>query len=97
MVQDENINIVIFGGNNKNYYPEIDFKGFIILTKLVIAKFLKNCIMLELTYGLFPSKMETFGQTAIRSLLACGTPVVAFTNTGSNSDIVEHKENGYLS
>ena len=41
-----------------------------------------------------PSKMETLGQTAIESL-ACGTPVVAFNNTGL-SDIISHKKNGYL-
>ena len=40
-----------------------------------------------------PSKMETFGQTALESI-TCGTPVVAF-NTGL-SDIIDHKENGYL-
>ena len=41
-----------------------------------------------------PSKLETFGQTATEAM-ACGTPVVAFNNTGL-SDIVEHKKNGYL-
>ena len=41
-----------------------------------------------------PSKMETFGQTALEAL-ACGTPVVAFNKTGL-SDIVKHKENGFL-
>ena len=41
-----------------------------------------------------PSKLETFGQTATESL-ACGTPVVAFNDTGL-SDIIEHKKSGYL-
>ncbi|PSB03534.1 glycosyl transferase [Merismopedia glauca CCAP 1448/3] len=41
-----------------------------------------------------PSMEEAFGQTASESL-ACGTPVVAFADTGI-ADIVEHQINGYL-
>ena len=41
-----------------------------------------------------PSILETFGLTALEAL-ACGTPVVAFKDTGI-SDIVEHKKTGYL-
>jgi glycosyltransferase involved in cell wall biosynthesis len=41
-----------------------------------------------------PSLQEAFGQTASESL-ACGTPVVAFDDTGI-ADIVEHQINGYL-
>ena len=52
VVQDENINIVIFGGNNKNYYPEIDFKVH-HFNKISDNKILVNCIMLEMLW-LFP-------------------------------------------
>jgi glycosyltransferase involved in cell wall biosynthesis len=41
-----------------------------------------------------PSRYEGFGQTVSESL-ACGTPVVAFDATGP-SDIVDHKETGWL-
>lgn len=41
-----------------------------------------------------PSRLEAFGQTASEAL-ACGTPVVAFDNSGL-TDIVDHKSNGYL-
>jgi glycosyltransferase involved in cell wall biosynthesis len=40
------------------------------------------------------SEEESFGQTALESLL-CGTPVVAFENTGIR-DFLIHKKNGYL-
>ena len=41
-----------------------------------------------------PSLQEAFGQTASEAL-ACGTPVVAFDQTGV-AEIVDHKETGYL-
>jgi glycosyltransferase involved in cell wall biosynthesis len=41
-----------------------------------------------------PSIQEVFGQTATEAM-ACGTPVVAFGETGL-ADIVVHKTNGYL-
>jgi glycosyltransferase involved in cell wall biosynthesis len=41
-----------------------------------------------------PSRQESFGQTASESH-ACGTPVIAFDNSGL-TDIVEHLKTGYL-
>ncbi len=41
-----------------------------------------------------PSNKEAFGQIASESC-ACGTPVIALKNTGL-SDVINHKENGYL-
>ncbi len=41
-----------------------------------------------------PSLQESFGYTILESML-CGTPVVGF-DTGAISEIILHKENGYL-
>ena len=41
-----------------------------------------------------PSRMETFGQTALEAQ-ACGTPVVAF-NTSGLPEVVSHLKTGYL-
>jgi glycosyltransferase involved in cell wall biosynthesis len=41
-----------------------------------------------------PSLTENLSCTIMESL-SCGTPVVAF-NIGGNSDMIEHKVNGYL-
>ena len=41
------------------------------------------------------SVQEAFGKTMVEAL-ACGTPVVAFANSGGADDILEHKKNGYL-
>jgi glycosyltransferase involved in cell wall biosynthesis len=41
-----------------------------------------------------PSRLEAFGQTASEAH-ACGTPVVAFDNSGI-ADIVDHRRTGYL-
>ena len=41
-----------------------------------------------------PSHYETFGQV-IAEAAACSTPALAFDN-GGQSDIIEHKRNGYL-
>ena len=67
----------------------------------VIDKLLNgNPIELRLIYSacdliLAPSTLEAFGQVALEGA-SCGTPTVAFNNTGI-LDIIEHKVNGYLS
>ena len=60
---------------------------------------LHDDISLALVYSasdvfIMPSFVESFGQTALEAL-SCGTPVVAF-DIGGNSDMIEHKRNGYL-
>tara|TARA_Y100000389_G_C17383496_1_gene475675 strand:- start:624 stop:1262 length:639 start_codon:yes stop_codon:yes gene_type:complete len=87
-----NINLIIFGGGNKNIHSEINFKihhfDEINNDKDLQELYCAADVMVA------PSKLETLGQTAIEAL-ACGTPVVAFKGTGL-SDIVEHKKTGYL-
>ena len=88
----DKINLITFGGSKSDVYTGIDFK---------IHHFdeINDDTILQNLYSaadamIVPSKMETLGQTAIEAL-ACGTPVVAFNDTGL-SDIVEHKKRGYL-
>ena len=60
---------------------------------------LRDEVSLVLAYAaadvtIVPSIQEPFGYVAVESL-ACGVPVVAFNATGP-SDIVDHRQNGYL-
>jgi len=60
---------------------------------------LKDEVSLPLLYNIanvmvVPSLQENLANSLIESL-SCGIPVVAF-DIGGNSDIVEHKKNGYL-
>jgi glycosyltransferase involved in cell wall biosynthesis len=85
-------NLIIFGGIDKNIYSQIDFKihHFDLINDDKILQELYSAADVMIV----PSILETFGLTALEAL-ACGTPVVAFKNTGL-SDIVEHKKTGYL-
>ena len=83
---------VVFGND---YKRTENSKG--VITQLMGR--INDNVTLSLIYSaadvmVVPSIMEAFGQTASEAM-ACGTPVVAFNNTGSK-DIVDHKENGYL-
>ncbi len=88
----DKLQVAIFGALQPENSPDFGFK----------AHYLGNFnddISLALVYSaadvmVVPSTQEVFGQTASESI-ACGTPVVAFKDTGV-ADIVEHQQNGYL-
>ena len=92
LLQENNLELIIFGSSK----PENPINlGFPIhyLGKL------NDDLSLRVAYSaadvmIAPSIEESFGQTASESL-ACGTPVVVFTQTGLQ-DIVLHKETGYV-
>ncbi len=76
----------------KNKIP-IKFKNFLLNTT-------DNEIIFRIIYSaadlfLIPSKLEALGQTAIESG-SCSTPSIGFKNTGV-TQVIDHKENGYLS
>ena len=76
----------------KNKIP-IKVKNFLLNTT-------DNEIIFRIIYSaadlfLIPSKLEALGQTAIESG-SCFTPSIGFKNTGV-TQVIDHKENGYLS
>jgi glycosyltransferase involved in cell wall biosynthesis len=86
------INLIIFGRYDKNINTQINFK-------IHHFDFISDDKTLQELYSaadvaVVPSVKEVFGQVATEAL-SCGTPVVAFKDTGL-SDIIEHKKNGYL-
>lgn len=88
----EDVELVVFGTTEPEDPPDFGFSTHYI-------GYLHDDPSLVLLYSaadvmVVPSRYEGFGQTVSESL-ACGTPVVAFDATGP-SDIVEHRETGWL-
>ncbi len=94
----KNINAKFFiigkGPLEKEIKTYIDKKG---LVKNIILTGFRNDIpeiLPEVDVFLFTSKTEGLG-TTILDAMACGVPVVA-TNAGGVSEIIKHKENGFI-
>jgi glycosyltransferase involved in cell wall biosynthesis len=89
---NDEVELVIFGCSEPEVRPDYGFKSRYIGR-------LHDPYSLALLYSavdvlVAPSKQDNLPNTAIEAM-ACGTPVVSF-NIGGMSDIVIHKETGYL-
>lgn len=86
------IKIITFGGKQKTSSTMFGIKT-IELGHISSEKELAHIYSLS-SVTIVPSRAESFGQVAAESL-ACETPVIAFNYSGL-TDIVKHKDNGYL-
>lgn len=91
-LKNEDIELIVFGSNEPKDPPNLGFKINYMgsLTDDISLVTLYNAVDVMIV----PSLQENLSN-AIMESLSCGTPVVAF-NIGGNSDMVEHKINGYL-
>jgi glycosyltransferase involved in cell wall biosynthesis len=88
----KNVELVIFGNEKPLSESIFNFKVH------YVGK-IRDTVSLALLYSavhvmIVPSLQEAFGQTASEAL-ACGTPTICFSNTGT-ADIIDHKTNGYI-
>jgi glycosyltransferase involved in cell wall biosynthesis len=91
-LQDKNIELVIFGSGKPKKSQNFGFKTYYL-------GHLHDDVSLVTLYSavdvmVVPSLQENLSNVIMESM-ACGTPVVGF-NVGGNSDMIEHKINGYL-
>lgn len=91
-LQDKNIEFVVFGSSEPKKPQDFDFKTHYV-------GHLHDDVSLVTLYSavdvmVVPSLQENLSN-AIMESLSCGTPVVAF-GIGGNSDMIDHKQNGYL-
>ena len=91
-IQDSDVEIVIFGSPKPENPPQFKFETHYL-------GHLSDDISLMTLYSavdvtIVPSLQENLSNVILESL-ACATPVVGF-DIGGNSDLVDHKQNGYL-
>ena len=88
----DDIELIVLGGNRNSQIDDLQFKttylGFVTNWKKI--KNIYSAVDLMIT----PSLQENLSN-AIMECMSCGTAVVAF-DIGGNSDMIDHKRNGYL-
>lgn len=91
-LEDKNIELIVFGSSEPEEVYDLGHKIHFLgqLHDDVSLATLYNAVDVMVV----PSLQENLSNAILESL-ACGTPVVAF-NIGGNSDMIEHKRNGYL-
>lgn len=91
-LNDNDIELVVFGSSEPKNPPKFNQKVHYLgqLHDDISLKILYNAVDVMVV----PSLQENLSN-AIMESLACGTPVVAF-DVGGNSDLIDHKNNGYL-
>lgn len=91
-IDDEGIELVVFGSSepetSQNFRVKTHYVGSLIDDVSLVTLYSAVDVMVV------PSIQENLSNVIMESL-ACGTPVVGF-DIGGNSDMIEHKRNGYL-
>lgn len=88
----DDLEVVVFGANQRRETQSSPYK---IRFLGVLHDDLSLCLLYNACdLMVVPSLQENLSNSIMESL-SCGTPVVAF-NVGGNSDMIEHKKNGYL-
>ena len=88
----EDFELIVFGADESELNMDVTIPihtvGYVANTKELVSLYNLASVMVV------PSLTENLSY-AIMESLSCGTPVVAF-DIGGNSDMIEHKVNGYL-
>jgi len=91
-INSENVEFVVFGSSEPENAPclpcKVHYLGCLYDDVTLVALYNACNVMVV------PSKRENLSNTIMESL-SCGTPVVCF-DIGGNSDLIDHKINGYL-
>ena len=91
-LEDKDIEFIVYGSSEVKVSQEFEFKTHYLGS--INDDFSLVTLYRAVDVMIVPSLQENLSN-AIMESLACGTPVVGF-DIGGNSDMVEHKTNGYL-